>query len=111
MDQKIISSAAQVIIAIIPIVGISIGGIVIFFSLLWHHLEVNKQIAAGIYNRGKFDLKSYSLLIGLLLTGIGFILTLFFALTGGISPSLLGGLVPFAIGICLIIFYKVNDWN
>lgn len=111
MEQKIISSAAQVIIAIIPIVGIAIGGIVVFFSLLWHHLEVNKQIMAGTYNREKFDLKSYSLLIGLLLTGIGVMLSLFFALTGGLSPALLGGLMPLSIGICLIIFYKVNNWN
>ena len=29
--------AAQVIIAIIPIVGIVMGSVVIFFYLLWHH--------------------------------------------------------------------------
>ena len=72
MEEKIISSAAQVIIAITPIVGIAIGGVVVFFSLLWHHLEVRRQILSGTYKREKFNLKAYSLLIGLLLTGSGF---------------------------------------
>ena len=111
MEEKVVSSAAQVIIAIIPIVGIVIGGIVIFFSLLWHHLEVRKQILAGTYRRERFNLKAYSLLIGLLLTGIGAILTVFFALMSGFSPAILGGLIPLAIGICLMLFYKINHWN
>ena len=111
MEEKVVSSAAQVIIAIIPIVGIVIGGIVIFFSLLWHHLEVRKQILAGTYRRERFNLKADSLLIGLLLTGVGAILTVFFALMSGFSPAILGGLIPLAIGICLMIFYKINDWN
>jgi hypothetical protein len=111
MDGQIISSAAQVIIAVIPIVGIAIGGVVVFFYLLWHHLEIRKQIQTGTYKHEKFNLKAYSLLIGLLLTGTGLMLTLFFSLINGVSPSLLGGLIPLSIGICLIIFYKLNDWN
>lgn len=111
MEQQGMSAAAQVIIAITPIVGIAIGGMVVFFSLLWHHLEVRRQILSGTYKREKFNLKAYSLLIGLLLTGIGLMLTVVFALLGGISPALLGGLIPLSIGICSIIFYKVNDWQ
>lgn len=111
MEQKVISSAAQVIIALTPIIGIAIGGVVVFFSLLWHHLEVKKQILSGTYRREKFNLKAYSLLIGLFLTGIGIMLTLVFALLSGVSPALLGGLIPLSIGICAVIFYKVNDWD
>ncbi len=111
MEEKVISSAAQVIIALTPIIGIAIGGVVVFFSLLWHHLEVRKQILTGTYHREKFNLKAYSLLIGLLLTGIGLMLTIVFALLDGITPSLLGGLIPLSVGICAIIFYKVNDWD
>lgn len=111
MEQKYISEAAQIIIAIIPIVGIAIGGVVVFFSLLWRHLEVRRQIMQGTYKHEKFNLKAYSLLIGLLLSGVGLVLTAFFALLSGISPSLLGGLIPLALGGCLILFYKLNDWN
>ena len=36
MENSITSATAQIIISIIPIVGIGIGGIVIFFYILWH---------------------------------------------------------------------------
>jgi hypothetical protein len=108
MDSAMTSPAAQVIIAIIPIVGIVIGGTVVFFSLLWHHHEVKLQIKTGTYKRERFDVKTFTLLIGLLLTGVGLTLTIFFALLDGKSTSLLGGLIPLVIGVCLLIFFKLN---
>ena len=103
MEQTITSPAAQVIIALIPIVGIVIGGVIIFFALLWVHHERKQRVKAG--------LKAATLLIGLLLAGIGTMLTVFFALFAGISPALLGGLIPLTIGLCLLAFYKMYDWN
>ena len=111
MNEKVVSEAAQVVFSVVPIVGIVMGGIVVFFSLLWHHLEVKKQILMGTFNREKFNLKAYSLLIGLLLTGIGLTLSVFFILLTGISPALLGGIIPLSLGICQIIFYRLNDWK
>lgn len=106
--QQVTSPAAQVIISIIPITGISIGGIIVFFSLLWHHHEVKLQIKTGTYKKEHFNYKVYTLLIGILLTGIGFVLSLFFAIVYGKTPALLGGLIPLTLGICLIIFYILN---
>ena len=108
MNASVVSPAAQVIVAIIPIVGIVIGGIVVFFSLLWHHHEVKQQIKIGRYKKETFNLKTYSLLFGVLLTGLGAILSLFFALLNGRSPALLGGLVPLALGLSLLVFYILN---
>jgi len=108
MNASVVSPAAQVIVAIIPIVGIVIGGIVVFFSLLWHHHEVKQQIKLGSYKKETFNLKTYSLLFGVLLTGLGAILSLFFALLNGRSPALLGGLVPLALGLSLLVFYILN---
>ena len=102
------NSTAQVIISIIPIVGISIGGIVVFFYILWHHHEVKLRIKTGTYTVNSFDLKTFSLLAGLLLTTIGFILTVLFIVMEGFSYVLLGGLIPFVIGVSLLIFYKIN---
>lgn len=103
-----VSTGAQVVLAVIPIVGIVIGGIIVFFYLLWRHHEVKLQIKTGTYHPGKFDIKTFSLLSGLLLTGTGAILTLFFALMTGFGYALLGGLIPLVIGLCMLIFYKVN---
>ena len=56
--------AAQVLIAIIPIVGIVMGAVVVFFWLLWRHREVVRQINAGSYSRPVFNLPVFSLLDG-----------------------------------------------
>ena len=112
MEQTFTSPAAQVIISLIPIVGIVIGGVIIFFTLLWHHHETKQRIKAGRENpQQSFNYRALTLLSALLLTGIGFMLSLFFILINGISPALLGGLIPLTIGICLLIFYKLYDWH
>ena len=109
--ENITSPAAQVILSLIPIVGITIGGIVIFFALLWIHHERKQRVNAGITEKQSYNYKAATLLIGLLLTGIGLMLTVFFALFTGITPSLLGGLIPFTIGVCLLLFYRLCDWK
>lgn len=105
------STAAEVIIATIPIVGIAIGGTVAFFSLLWHHRERTLQIKTGRYERRTFDLGAWSLLVGLLLTSVGGVLTLFFAVMTAMNPaaypSLLGGLIPLAVGTSLLVFHRL----
>ena len=103
--------AAQVILAIVPIVGIVIGGILVFFYLLWRHRQLSLQVKTGNYKPSKFNLKIFSLLLGILLTGVGLVLTLFFALMNGLSYQVLGGLIPLALGICLLIFYKYYPLN
>ena len=108
MENSITSATAQIIISIIPIVGIGIGGIVIFFYILWHHHDVKLRIKNGTYKTYNFDMQAFSLLTGLLLTGIGLILTILFLCIEGFSYILLGGLIPFVIGVSLLLFYKLN---
>jgi len=108
MDSSVTSSAAQIIISLIPVVGIGTAGILVFFALLWHHRETKLRIKAGTYTPRKFNLKVFSLLTGLLFIGIGLILIAMFSILEGFSWDLLGGLIPFIIGVMLIIFYKVN---
>ncbi len=50
------SAAAQVLVTVIPIVGISTAGIVVFFWLLWHHRRTSLLIKAGQYQKLSFDL-------------------------------------------------------
>src|SRR5574344_681144 len=108
MDSSMTSTAAQVIISLIPVVGIGIAGILVFFWLLCHHRETKLRIKTGTYTPHKFNLKAFSLLTGLLLVGVGLILTVMFSLLEGLSWDVLGGLIPFIIGTMLIVFYKVN---
>lgn len=117
MDQSVTSHAAQVIVSLIPIVGIVFGGLVLFFMLLWHHNEVKLQVKTGCFVPKAINGKAVSLLSGLLLTSVGLILSLVFAIIDGFSYTILGGLVPCVIGVSLLIFYRIypefhkNDKN
>lgn len=102
------SETAQIIISIIPIVGIAIGGVIVFFYLLWHHHEIKLQIKTGNYHPRTFDLKTFSLLAGILLLAVGLMLSIVFAVIAQVSYALLGGLIPTAIGISFIVFYALN---
>jgi len=100
--------AAQIIISIIPIVGIAFAATLIFFALLWKHSENKASIQRGTYKPAHFNLKVFSLLTGLCLIGVGTVLTVMFLILEPLSWSLLGGLIPLVLGLMLIIFYKAN---
>jgi hypothetical protein len=102
------STAAQVIIAVIPIVGIVMGSVVIFFYLLWNHRRRTLIIKTGQYNRPSFDLRSFSLLSGLLLSSVGTALTALLSIIEGASYGLLGGIIPLSMGIGLLVYYVIS---
>ncbi|MDR2601501.1 MAG: hypothetical protein LBC53_03495 [Spirochaetaceae bacterium] len=102
------SSAAQVIIAVIPIVGIIMGSVVVFFYLLWNHKRTMLLIQTKQYVRRNFNLRSFCLLTGLLLTVIGLCLTVFLSLLQGLSYSLLGGVIPLCCGVTFLIYFFVS---
>jgi hypothetical protein len=100
--------AAQIIIAIIPLVGILMGSVVVFFYLLWDHQRRILLIKTGHYDKPDFDLSSFSLLAGLLLTCVGLSLTVFLALIQGKNYGLLGGIIPLSVGIGLLVYYGIR---
>lgn len=103
--MDVTSAAAQVIIAVIPIVGIFMGSVVIFFHLFWNHRRRILLIKAGIYSKPEFNLLSFSLLSGLLLTTVGIALTVLLVIILGASYGLLGGIIPLAMGLGLLVYY------
>ncbi|MCL2265109.1 MAG: hypothetical protein FWC22_03605 [Treponema sp.] len=101
--------AAKVLIAIIPIVGIVIGSVVIFFYLFWNYRRRIMLIQAGHYTKPEFNLLSFSLLSGLLLSSVGIALTIFLSIAvEGASYGLLGGIIPLSMGIGLLTFYLIK---
>jgi hypothetical protein len=103
------SVAAQVVIAVIPIVGIVMGCVVVFFYLLWSHKEKVLMIERGVYKPLSIELETFALLTGLLLGGVGTVLTALFIAKDGLDFSLLGGLIPLALGIGLLVFYAIRS--
>ena len=106
--EQISSAAAQVIIAVIPLVGIVMGSVVVFFYLLWNHRRRTLLIKAGHYNRPVFDILSFSLLTGLLLSSVGLTLTVFLAIVTGPTYGLLGGIIPLSMGVGLLAYYGIK---
>ena len=102
------STAAQVIVTIIPIVGIVMGCLIIFFYLLWSYKLKIHMINKGIYKRVPFDMDTFSLLLGLVLFILGLVLTVFFIVKDGFSYGVLSGLIPVSIGMSLLIFFIVR---
>ena len=102
------NEAAQVLIAIIPIAGIFMGSVVIFFYLLWNHRRRTLLIKAGHYTRPDFNLLTFSLLSGLLLSTVGIALTVLLSITEKASYGLLGGIIPLSMGIGLLAFYVIK---
>jgi len=106
--EKLSSAAAQVIIAIIPIVGIVMGSVVIFFYLLWNYRRKSLLIKAGQSSKSDFNLLTFSLLSGLLLSTVGIALTVFLSIVEGASYGLLGGIIPLSMGVGLLTFYVIK---
>lgn len=106
--DNIPSKAAQVIVTIIPIVGIVMGSIIIFFYLYWHHKQKIMMIEKNLFKKSDFDIDSFSIFSGLILVSTGAVLMIFFLLMEGLSYSLLSGLVPLSIGCSLIIFFIIR---
>ena len=101
-------SAAQIIVSIIPIVGIDMAGMIAFFYLLWSHREKVRLIERGLYEARKLDLDTFCLLAGLLLLSVRAVLSVLFIVIEGASFALLGGLIPFAAGISLLLFFMLR---
>lgn len=108
MEESLLP-AAQIILALIPIVGISFAAVLVFFMLLWKHRENKLRIIKGKLDEQKsFNLKAFSLLSGLCLVGVGIVLTVMFFVLEHLSWALLGGLIPLVVGLAFLIFYWVN---
>jgi hypothetical protein len=105
------SAAAQIIVSIIPIVGIVMGSVVIILYLNWQYRRNKMLIQMGQYKPAVFDLRSFSLLTGLLLITVGVTLTVFLSLLEGLSYALLGGVVPLSLGAGLLIYYVVKRYD
>jgi hypothetical protein len=101
------SEAAQVIVTIIPIVGIVFGFVAILMYLLLQHKQRILMIEKGLF-KSTFDMDNFSLFTGLILLFIGLVLLIFFLLKEGLTYAMLSGLMPLAVGISFLTFFIIR---
>ncbi len=102
------SAAAQILVTVIPIVGIVMGGVVLFFFLYWNYKQRILIIEKGLYVKVVFDFVSFSLFSGLVLTSIGVSLMVFFVILEGFTYPVLSGLIPFSLGVSMLVFFGIR---
>ncbi len=108
VDENVVP-AAQVIMSLFPIIGVIMATFLLFFYILWHHKQTVLLIKTGMYKPSKMDFLNICLLSGILLLVLGLALTIFFIAIERRDYTLLLGLLPFSIGLSLLIYYKLSD--
>ena len=98
--------SAQVIIAILPLVSVVILGTLTYFFLLWDHKNRILIIQKGGTPPSR-KIEEKLLLLGIVALFIGIGLTVFFIIYNGLSPSLLGGIIPTTAGMGIITAYTI----
>ena len=99
-----LGSAAQVLIASIPIVAVALLAVLTFFFILWDYKKHRFMIERGITPKPR-NIDDKLLLIGIVSLFVGIGLLVFFSLKTGLSNSLLGGIIPTASGMGIITYY------
>ncbi len=103
------SAAAQVIVSVIPIVGIVMGCLIVFFYLLWDYKYKMFLVEKGLRKDRPFDFISFCLLSGLILFILGVTLVIVFLVIDGFDYGVLGGLIPAAVGMSMLLFVRLRD--
>ena len=98
----------KLVIYLIPLFGIVFGTTLLWSIFYWWHKQRVELIRSGLYKPTQFDLRAFYFFIGLLLTFIGLVLSIVFILVLGKTMTMLGGLLPLAIGLGLLTYYKLR---
>jgi hypothetical protein len=99
-------TAAQVLVAAIPVVAVSLLAVLSFFVLLW---DYRLLIERGLTPKPR-NIDDKLLLIGIVALFVGIGLLVFFGLKTGLSNSLLGGIIPTASGLGIITYYILIEY-
>lgn len=100
------SQAAEVLIALLPIVSVLAVGVLYFFYMLWEFRKARMLIEKG-KSPPPSRFNERLLLIGIVALCVGVGLLIYFLLKGGLSDALLGGIIPTATGVGIIIYYRI----
>ena len=101
-----VSNNYKIALYLVPIFGIVFGSGLLFSIFYWWHKQRIELIRTNLYKPIEFNLRLYSFFLGLLLTFTGIVLSVVFIMVLGNSLAMLGGLIPLAVGLSLLTFYK-----
>ena len=103
------SSASDILLSLVPLLGVVFGATLLFFFLLWQY-RLRKELIRVGRTAPEFmvNIRLISLLVGLLGVFAGVPLTALFYAIDGLSYALLGGVLPLFAGVGLLLFYAMT---
>ncbi|MCB1306669.1 MAG: hypothetical protein KDK30_00750 [Leptospiraceae bacterium] len=103
------TGAAQILLSLVPVIGIVFGSTLLFFFLFWNYQLRREMIRTNQYRQTSIaTLRLFALFVGLLSLCVGLPMTGLFLAIEGISYVVLGGLVPLFAGLGLLVFYVAS---
>ncbi|HOJ50275.1 MAG TPA: hypothetical protein PKW55_05640 [Spirochaetota bacterium] len=103
------SPTVDIIVSLIPIVGI-IGGCFVFFSIfLFYYKQRILIIQTGNYKPFKVNWNLVLILTGMVTTFVGIAITTVFIINKVYGFELLGGLIPLFTGLAIIFTYIISN--
>ncbi|MCB1318607.1 MAG: hypothetical protein KDK34_00055 [Leptospiraceae bacterium] len=103
------TGAAQILLSLVPVIGIVFGSTLLFFFLFWNYQLRREMIRTNQYRQTSIaTLRLFALFVGLLSLCVGLPMTGLFLAIEGISYVVLGGLVPLFAGLGLLQFYVAS---
>ena len=97
---------AEILIAAIPVAGLTVLGILGFFQMFWDHQRRLAVLKSGGTPPSSRPLEKLHL-VGLVLVFVGSALILFFWAVRGLSEALLTGIIPAAAGLAILVHHHL----
>ena len=100
------NAAVEILLSLVPLLGVILGVTIIFFFLLWRYKVTRELIRTEQYHpTSQKDYRLFALLIGCISAALGLPMSVLFYILDGASYVMLGGLLPFSFGIGLLVFF------
>jgi hypothetical protein len=104
-----LSEASQIILSLVPLIGVLFGTFLFFSLFYFYHKQKMLMIEQKLYKPIRLNWSLIMVLAGFIIFLAGVAITLVFILNRDFGHELLGGLIPFAVGLAILLTYFVSN--
>lgn len=103
------SEASQIILSIVPIIGVLFGSFLFFSLFYFYHKQKMLLIEKGLYKPVRLNWNLIFIVTGFIISFSGAMITLVFIINKNFGYELLGGVIPLGVGLAIILAYLVSS--
>ncbi len=109
VKPEIMSNAAQIILAVVPIIGVLFGAALFFSLFYFYHKQKMLMIEKEIYKPLRLNWNLIFIVSGFIFMLSGVAITVVFIINGSTGYELLGGGVTLGVGVAIILSYILSS--